>query len=144
MKCKFRKMTLDDLYEVYEIECELFSDPWPQKSFKRDLKNNRISRAFVLEKKNRIIGYTVCWLYVDELHIGNFAITKKFQGQGYGNYMLKKLLENFQDLELAILEVRAKNISAINLYHKYGFKKIYRRKKYYADKQDAIVMLKYF
>ncbi|MDO9069832.1 MAG: ribosomal-protein-alanine N-acetyltransferase, partial [Deltaproteobacteria bacterium] len=37
-------------------------------------------------------------------------------------------------------EVRASNQTAINLYHKYNFKEIAVRKKYYQD-EDALVLL---
>ena len=40
------------------------------------------------------------------------------------------------------LEVRSSNISAIALYEKKGYTKISVRKKYYADGEDALVMVK--
>ena len=40
------------------------------------------------------------------------------------------------------LEVNEKNLIAINLYKKFGFKKIGSRKKYYNGIDDAIIMSK--
>ena len=42
------------------------------------------------------------------------------------------------------LEVNEVNKPAINLYDKYGFEIVGRRKKYYDGKYDAIIMTKFF
>lgn len=59
--------------------------------------------------------------------------------------MLEALIEKAKETSTLItLEVNEKNISAINLYKKYGFQIIGTRKKYYDNNFDAYIMTKYF
>ena len=78
MKVIFRPMQIDDIECVYKIEKKIFTDPWSEKSFFFDLSDNKYSHSFILESKNIIIGYSICWYYYNELHIGNFAIHPDF------------------------------------------------------------------
>lgn len=60
----------------------------------------------------------------------------------------KKLLENLineakSKASLITLEVNTENEIAINLYKKYGFKNLGKRKKYYNNTFDAYIMTKY-
>ena len=58
-------------------------------------------------------------------------------------YLINKIFESFPEYKNAYLEVGINNIRAIGLYSKFGFKKISKRKSYYPDGEDAIVMIKY-
>jgi ribosomal-protein-alanine N-acetyltransferase len=138
----FRPMIQDDISEVHKIESILFSDPWPKHSFITELKQKNVSHPFVVEEQTKIIGYIICWYYIDELHIGNIAVIPERQRQGIGTFMLNKIFEYFVDYKKAFLEVRESNKNAINLYSEFGFETIYRRKSYYTNGEDALVMIK--
>ena len=143
MKPLYRKMTEIDIPQVSEIEENLFPDPWSYESFVQEISNIDYSYPFILEFDNEIIGYSVCWYYLNELHIGNIAIKVGYQGQGLGSYLIKKIFEYFPDYEKAYLEVGISNLRAIGLYLKFGFKELSKRKSYYPDGEDAIIMIKY-
>ena len=68
---------------------------------------------------------------------------KSEQGKGYGGLLLEKIMEMFQKYSCAYLEVRETNTIAQKLYKKYGFSILYRRKGYYSDGEDALVMVKF-
>jgi ribosomal-protein-alanine N-acetyltransferase len=135
-------MTNGDVSEVHRIESLLFSDPWPKYSFKSELKRKNISYPFVVEEDKKILGYIICWYYIEELHIGNIAVIPEKQRQGIGTFMLQKVFDNFMEYKKAFLEVRESNKNAINLYLAFGFEPIYRRKGYYTNGEDALVMVK--
>ena len=138
----FRPMTVDDVTQVHKIESMLFSDPWPKHSFKNELRQKNISFPFVVEEDNRIIGYIICWFYSDELHIGNIAVIPQKQRKGIGTFMLNQVFDFFTDYKKAYLEVRESNKKAINLYQSFEFETIFRRKSYYTNGEDALVMVK--
>ncbi len=142
MNLQFRKMQHQDITEVYKIECDLFQDPWSYESFVRDVEDEQIASAFVVENGMEIAGYAICWKYSGEVHIGNVAVSRKWQRQGIGSFILSNLLEYFKDVQISYLEVREHNQPAINLYQKFGFEIMYVRKGYYPDGENALVMVK--
>jgi ribosomal-protein-alanine N-acetyltransferase len=96
----------------------------------------------VVEHAAEIVGYTVCWCFARELHIGNVAVSRKWQRLGIGSYIMDRLAEHFGETEIFYLEVRESNHAAINLYKKHGFKILYIRKSYYSNGENALVMVK--
>jgi len=142
MNLNFRPMINKDISLVYKIERLLFNDPWPKKSFKTEIRQNNISYPFIVEENSEILGYIICWYYLEGLHIGNIAVIPDRQRQGIGKFMLDKVLEYFSDYNKAFLEVRESNKKAINLYMTIGFEAIYRREAYYPNGEDALVMIK--
>lgn len=142
MNLIFRQMQIGDVRAVARLESELFSDPWPLQSFVNEILANKISFPYVVEENKKIIGYIICWYYLKELHIGNIAVATDKQGLGIGKSLLKYIFEVFSDYKKSFLEVRESNIIAINLYTQFGFETTYRRKSYYSNGEDALVMIK--
>jgi [ribosomal protein S18]-alanine N-acetyltransferase len=142
MNVEFRRMRLDDIAVIDEIETDLFDDAWSKSSFLYEIKNESYSFPYVLILDNSIAGYCVCWSYHNELHIGNVAIKKEYQGKGYGKLLMNKLFTLFPDYIQAYLEVNVSNDAAIGLYLKFGFNIYLTRKSYYANGEDALVMVK--
>jgi len=145
---KVRPMTLDDLGGVHEIDVLSFSLPWPEKSFHFELTQNPSTLALVGEiqpdnAEPRLIGMSVIWIIIDEAHIATIAIHPDYRGRGYGKYLLAEVLHRSieRGAQLATLEVRASNLLAQQMYHRFGFSTVGRRLHYYRDNdEDAIVM----
>ncbi len=90
-----------------------------------------------------IIGFAGLWMFVDEGHISTIASQTGWRGQGVGELLLMTLLREAQrrNAIMATLEVRVSNAVAQNLYRKYGFTEVGRRKRYYQDNgEDALIM----
>lgn len=84
-------------------------------------------------------------------HVGNLgiAVTKKYRGQGLGEILMKKIIEeakrNFPDLKIVYLGCFSNNTAALNLYKKLGFKEFGRLPKgikYKGEYIDSINMYK--
>ena len=142
MSRNFRPMVETDVAEVFKIECDLFPDPWPVSAFLSEIRRGKSSFPFVVEEMNMIIGYVICWYFLDELHIGNIAVKRAEQGKGIGRFLLETIFHHFDEYKTAFLEVREDNQKAINLYKSYGFTIAYRRVKYYPNGENALVMVK--
>jgi len=85
-------------------------------------------------------------MVLDEGVILNFAIDPKFQHQGLGTRLLNETLNLLVDngIRMFFLDVRVSNLIAQNLYRKFDFHPIGKRKNYYSEPiEDAIVMVKY-
>ena len=139
-----RRMTLEDLNDVAELEQQIFVDPWSRKSFEFEVSNNQFSFPLILEDQNKIVGYAVIWRIYEEFHIANLAILPEHQGKKFGKFFLQQILKNTDECKYAILEVRESNHKAIKLYEKFGFRVIMKRVKYYKNGETALVMQKIF
>jgi len=96
----------------------------------------------VAELDQKIIGYFFAHLLDNEVHILNIAIDVTYQHQGYGNQFFRKILENYLQYADVYLEVKRSNFPAINLYLNFGFEEIDIREAYYANGEDAVIMVK--
>ena len=69
---------------------------------------------------------------------------KEFKRRGIGTLLIKKMTEvcRKKDIFEINLEVRVSNLAARQLYKKLGFLENGRRKKYYENTEDAILMTK--
>ena len=144
MNVVIRKMTVQDVPAVSQIDRLSFSLPWPEHSFQYEVSENRVSRCFVAETEDkRIAAMIVSWIIVDEMHIATIATHPEFRRQGIGARILREALLDGRDIgaQLAFLEVRAGNESAQAMYRKFGFVVSGKRPRYYRDNgEDAILM----
>lgn len=139
---EIRKMRKEDAGELYRLDKKCFSIPWSEKSFIEEFENE-LAYYFVMTDDNDIIGYIGLWNILGEGHITNIALHPRYRGKGLSKRLMNALFCFAQENTLCsiTLEVRESNTTAQNLYLKYGFKKIGKRKRYYSDnKEDAIIM----
>lgn len=140
---QFRQMNLKDIDGVLAVEQRAFTAPWSRQAFLAELVDNQFAYYFVAEYQGRIVGYAGIWLIVDEGHVTNIAVDPDFQGHHLGEALLKQLLALCMSRYIAriTLEVRVSNEVAQNLYRKFGFEGVGRRKGYYTDNgEDALIM----
>jgi len=138
-----RALEENDLDKIIKIEEAIYKDKWTKEAYLQDLTND-IAFNYVLEHDGVIIGYYGFWIMFDNIDITKVSIRKELQGKGLSNILMEDMFTRISnlDVETITLEVRVSNEKAINLYSKYGFKKISVRKKYYEGNEDAIIMQK--
>lgn len=148
-KIEIKKMTFDDLDEVYSIDKESFPIPWSKTSFEEELKNI-LSVYLVAKVDNTVVGYIGSWMIIDECHITNIAILPSYRRKGIASKLVKELINycNENGISYMLLEVRTNNFPAQKLYEKFGFKSDGTREGYYKNPDgtydDAILMTKEF
>lgn len=140
---QIHKMTIQDLEQISTILSTEFDDFWNENLLKGEIENPN-SKCIIAKLHNEIVGFACIWKAVDDIHITNIVVKKTYRKQGIGSLLLKELIEisNKDNMTSITLEVNAKNLPAQNLYEKYGFKVLGRRKKYYNGTEDAIIMTK--
>lgn len=139
------KMELSDLESLSSNFQTDFDDFWTTKTLESELKNES-SICFVMKNDSEIIGFACLWISVDDIHITNIAIKKSYRQNGFGGILLEHLIDYSKSTgkkELT-LEVNENNEPAKKLYLKYGFKILGIRKKYYNNKDNAIIMTLFF
>ena len=130
-------MNDENLHLMLKIHNENFLDVKSIEDFYTFYKDSRYN---IYEEyfENIFAGYLITYDSVDSLDIFEIAVDEKFRSRGIAT----KLLNRLNDERKILLEVSEKNTNAINLYIKNGFKVISKRKKYYLDGSDAIVMIR--
>lgn len=94
---------------------------------------------------NDLVGFAGISILVDHADVLAVVVDKNFTNQGIATLMMDKLIYFCikNNLQKIFLEVRNDNYPAINLYEKFGFKKINTRKNYYKDdNSDALIYIK--
>lgn len=140
-----RKMTVEDIDRVYEIETQSFKTPWTKDAFYKEIVENTLAEYLVLTLNDEVIGYGGMWLIMDEIHITNIALAPENRGKGYSSVLVAALIKFGKERRFnhMTLEVRVSNHVAISLYEKFGFVGVGKRPKYYVDSgEDALVMWK--
>jgi ribosomal-protein-alanine N-acetyltransferase len=144
MKFIIRRMTVEDVPVVAQLDRMSFSLSWPEHAFYYEVKENTAARCFVAEMEDKqIVGMVVSWVILDELHIATLAVHADYRRQGIGRLILTEALQDGYraGTRYALLEVRAGNEAAQNLYREFGFKTVGLRPKYYKDNgEDAVLM----
>lgn len=143
MKLNIRKMTLDDMPAVIDLDQKSFSLPWPERSFRFELTSNPASRCWVADLDGKVVGMVVVWLIIDEAHVATLATHPDFRRRGIGKKLLSHALRHMIDegARSSFLEVRESNFTAQEMYRKFGYEASGRRRRYYKDNdEDAILM----
>ena len=137
----FREMTVDDVESVEEIESESFSLPWTLMDFFYEVWRDD-SIALVGEVDGKIAAYACVWISFEEADVANIAVKKIFRGQGIGKKLFAEIIRRvkLRGVTALTLEVRVSNVAAINLYESFGLRSVGRRKGYYEDGEDALIM----
>ena len=140
MKENIRVMKREDITTIMILEEELFSTAWKEEMFIEEINNHY---AYVLEIKDKIIGYICGWKLLDEFNITNIAVDENFQRKGFGKTLVQSIMSKLLSEKCFkfFLEVRKSNLAAKMLYEKMGFTKIGSRKDYYhSPEEDALVL----
>ena len=143
MNLEIYNMTDYDLSLIKDILIDDFDDFWTYDVLQEEL-NNPNSEYFVAKLENNILGFAGIWKAVDDVHITDIVVKKSNRQTGIGSKLLEKLIQTAksQNFNSITLEVNEHYQPAINLYLKYGFKNVGFRKKYYNNKDNAIIMTK--
>ena len=142
---EIRKMQMEDLDEVAEVEKSIFSQPWSKKGF-ADAIGQEAVLYLTARVNGRLAGYCGLLQSLDEADITNVAVAEVFRNQGVASAMLNELIRCGQERGILnfTLEVRAKNAAALHLYEKLGFVSVGIRPGFYEKpREDAVIMWKY-
>ena len=135
------KMTTNDLNEIASILSTEFDDFWNENIFRQELQNEN-SEYIVARLNNEIVGFAGIWISPVDIHITDIVVRKDKRNMKIGSNILEELIKLAETKERATLtlEVNEKNEIAQKLYLNYGFEKLGKRKKYYNNEDDAIIM----
>ena len=138
-----RRIEKKDLNAVLVLEKLLYKDPWNASNFESEISHNDYAYMYVLEHNDVLLGYAGFWLSYEYATITKVSINPAVQKKGLGYYLFNEVMNIALEMGATSfsLEVRESNLPAQNLYLKSGYLKKGKRKGYYSDGEDAIVMI---
>ena len=145
-----RPMVVADIDEVYALERSVFPHPWSRANFVDSLASGYdcwvLREAAQGDLPGALAGYFLLMYAVDEAHLLDVAVSGARHGTGLGRFLLDRITARSREKGMAsiLLEVRPSNERALQVYARYGYTQIGRRKGYYpaheGKREDAIVM----
>ena len=135
---KKEQIKLISEFEINEFSSEAYSFDMLNDMMKDNylLKDN--DNIFVLLDDEDLIGYIIFHISKDFTDIFKIFIRDNDKRKGYATMLLNKvndLAKRYNSHKLMV-EVRAKNLNAINFYKKNNFEQISIRDKYYKNPTD--------
>lgn len=139
-----REAVRADLLSVFRIEKTSFPQPWPFRAFEGFLG----MPGFLVAQTDEVVGYVVA----DDVpnhgrrlgHVKDLAVDPHHRGRGVGATLLERALDVMRERQATSvkLEVRASNGSARSLYRRFGFVHRKTAPGYYADGEDALILVR--
>ncbi len=130
------------LPQLVDIDSSWNPRAWSARLFSQELSNpNALVKGLFLQE--RLVGYLIAHVVLDEAHIVSLGIAPGQRGQGGGRYLLSEFLRavSLEGVISVTLDVRVSNAVAQSLYQSLGFDVVGLRKQYYSDNgEDALTM----
>ena len=117
-----RELKVEDSAAVAEMEQQIFSDPWSEKSVMETVQQKQ-SVCFAAEKAGHLLGYLLAYHAADEAEIARIAVQKEARRQGAAGKLMQALEHYCEEhkMEKLLLDVRESNEAARSFYTKNGF-----------------------
>ena len=130
--------------KIMHIEQQVYPRPWTPQVFVEELEQARVGKRHYLVGTigDELVGYGGLLYVENDAHVTNIAVDPMWRSRGIATELLLDLAweANRRGCEAMTLEVRHTNVAAQQLYRRFGFVPAGVRKKYYENRDDAIVM----
>lgn len=131
----FNKKYLLDVYKLGSLLNHNYANLYDEQSLNKD-----VNKTFLYVDDDKLVGFIHIQDLNGEVDIINIVIDENYRRCGYASKLIEYVI-NYASNRPIFLEVNDQNSNALNLYKKYGFTEINRRKGYY-NGIDAIIMEK--
>jgi [ribosomal protein S18]-alanine N-acetyltransferase len=139
MKRMLRRATQADIDLLAAIHATAFP---PAEAWSRDVFDLQLATPNVFGLLHRAGGLILLRAAADEAEILTLAVVPTVRRGGLGHVLLLRATDMAAALgaRAVFLEVSVANIAAQQLYTKAGFVQAGRRRQYYSDRSDALVL----
>lgn len=118
-------MAIENMNRLIEIDKVILDEPWVEDNFLMAL-NGKWENSFVALEDADIVGFVICSVKGDNMHIHRFAVAREYQGRGVGTLLIEHLFINCNEHNIVYVTVKSKktNEKAQRFYERRSFKRI--------------------
>lgn len=141
-RVEVRPATARDVAAVRALELESFGvDAWSEHSVEQELSGDG-RQALVAAEAERLLGYAVTWTVAEVTDLQRLVVAPGARRRGLGGRLVRELVDDAvgRGSGRVLLEVSAVNDAAVACYRSLGFAEVDRRRAYYRDGSDALVL----
>jgi ribosomal-protein-alanine N-acetyltransferase len=138
-------MGIEDLNEVFDIESFSSLLPWSKKMFFDEIKNP-FSYCFTIRSNGvpqcRVMGF-ICFRNIgEESELLNICVHPQYRRMGIGKRLMRFYIDFSHGMKIKTfhLEVNVSNQPAIQLYQFFCYQLSGKRRNFYKNKFDALLM----
>ncbi len=128
------------------LDNEIFTPSWSRRQWSDEIGNpvNYVYLIYADPDEDYLAGFLSIGLAGDTIELKKIGILPVFRRQSLAAEAIHSMIEEYRSkgYENIIAEVAITNVTALTFYEKLGFYKISRRKKYYQNRIDALVLQK--
>ena len=140
-----RAATVSDVPAVVALEEELFGvDAWSAESVESEVLGAGRHALIAVDPDGTVVGYAVTLAAGDVLDLQRIGVAPGARRRGVARSLLDDALRAARGSvvppDRVLLEVSAANDAALAFYAAAGFTEVDRRRRYYRDGTDAVVM----
>ncbi|MCH4154418.1 MAG: ribosomal protein S18-alanine N-acetyltransferase [Saccharofermentans sp.] len=137
-----REARPEDVGAIMELEKGAIVHPWILQDIEALITDGCKTAVAAEDTEGRITGYAGAEWVMPEANIGNIVVCPDCRGQGVGTRLLRTLIGCLRTIgiEEVFLEVEEGNEPAMRLYRSCGFEVYNRRRDYYGQGADALLM----
>jgi [ribosomal protein S18]-alanine N-acetyltransferase len=128
-----------DVDSVVALERAVFGpDAWSPAAVEEEL-TGPLRQAFVaVDESDAVCGYVVLLTVADVADLQRICVHESHRRHGVATALLQAC--ELAGAQRVVLEVRADNDDALAFYRRHGFCEASRRRRYYADGVDAVLL----
>lgn len=138
-----RPARAEDLERITRLEDAAFEDSWPRDLLDYELTHTRTFLLVASQGDDAPLpGYVLFHHVAGEAELLRLAVDPPERRRGIGRLLVEHGLERLRqaNVRVCFLEVRMNNEPAIQLYKGLGFQRVGRRRGYYRDGADALIL----
>lgn len=129
---------------LFKLDQFFFPTPWSEDAWLNLFQEGMDKNLIVLLNQEEIIGFSLFELVPADsfAHLVKILVAPQFRGKGLSKKLMTEAMTSLKNAGLKhyFLEVEAENYAAQKLYLSQDFKVIHKKKDFYGNGRDALIM----
>ena len=128
-----------DLHSIHHLQSQYLHNPTSLEQLQQDFTQENNTFLVAKQDGTDIVGFLQYRKVDDEAELITIVVHQRFQRQGIGYELMKRMMLALPEDCTIFLEVAQSNTGAQKFYESFGFFMVGKRERYYAN-DDALVM----